>query len=210
MTENRNNQQLTALFVPAITIKTVDHAVGASIGIAMSDTSAASLDELLRRADAALYVSKNGGRGRYTAYQDDPLQLLQVIFRPLPGRTAHQFIGEDIKHQADSSAGVQFTVTDEPHRHWCARQIRHQPADARHQFGYLPKHHADADALPHHLPEHDGVIGNDAKPLCRDVDAGRLQVSRKLTDRLETQNLGRSESATDAGLPFLAIQLSAA
>ena len=65
--------RLPAWFVPAITIKTVDHAVGASIGIAMSDTSAGSLDELLRRADAALYVSKNGGRGRYTVHQDDPL-----------------------------------------------------------------------------------------------------------------------------------------
>ena len=66
--------RLMELFKPTIAIKGIAHAVGASIGVAVSDIAAGSMDEMLRRADAALYVSKNGGRGRYAVHQDDPLK----------------------------------------------------------------------------------------------------------------------------------------
>ncbi len=62
--------RLMELFKPTITIKDIAHAVGASIGVAVSDITANSMDEMLRRADAALYVSKNGGRGHYAIHQD--------------------------------------------------------------------------------------------------------------------------------------------
>jgi diguanylate cyclase (GGDEF)-like protein/PAS domain S-box-containing protein len=42
--------------------------VGASIGIAISDFSE-TVDDLLRNADLAMYLSKSGGKGRYTVFE---------------------------------------------------------------------------------------------------------------------------------------------
>jgi diguanylate cyclase len=44
--------------------------VGASIGLAVSAAGAERADELLRRADAAMYAAKRAGKGRLVA--DDP------------------------------------------------------------------------------------------------------------------------------------------
>ena len=42
--------------------------VGGSIGIAMTSEAAATAEELLTRADAAMYAAKASGKGRYTVY----------------------------------------------------------------------------------------------------------------------------------------------
>ncbi|MBI2706108.1 MAG: EAL domain-containing protein [Actinobacteria bacterium] len=43
--------------------------VGASIGIALSSPSTEQAGELLRNADAAMYISKSQGKGRYTLFE---------------------------------------------------------------------------------------------------------------------------------------------
>ena len=42
--------------------------VGASVGVALWEGSAAGVDEILVRADLALYAAKDGGRGRHAVY----------------------------------------------------------------------------------------------------------------------------------------------
>jgi len=54
--------------------------VDCSIGIAMSDQSDSGVDQLLKRADEALYVAKADGRGR--------VRLDPVLGQPVPGVTA--------------------------------------------------------------------------------------------------------------------------
>lgn len=44
--------------------------LSASLGISLLPKDATNIDELLEKADAALYVSKRGGRDRYTFYED--------------------------------------------------------------------------------------------------------------------------------------------
>jgi diguanylate cyclase (GGDEF)-like protein len=43
--------------------------IGASIGIALAPLDGTTVDEVLRKADAALYRSKSGGRGRFTLFE---------------------------------------------------------------------------------------------------------------------------------------------
>jgi diguanylate cyclase (GGDEF)-like protein len=43
--------------------------IGASIGIALAPRDGTTVDEVLRKADAALYRSKSGGRGRFTVFE---------------------------------------------------------------------------------------------------------------------------------------------
>lgn len=44
--------------------------IGASIGVALAPTDGITTDELLRKADAALYRSKSGGRGCFTFFRE--------------------------------------------------------------------------------------------------------------------------------------------
>ncbi|WP_127501467.1 putative bifunctional diguanylate cyclase/phosphodiesterase [Actinoplanes solisilvae] len=46
-------------------------AISASIGIALANADALSVDDLLRRADMAMYEAKAGGRSQYTIFNDD-------------------------------------------------------------------------------------------------------------------------------------------
>ena len=52
-------------------------AIGISIGIALSADPLDSAEELLQRADIALYRSKENGRGRLTIFEPEMLQVLQ-------------------------------------------------------------------------------------------------------------------------------------
>jgi diguanylate cyclase (GGDEF)-like protein/PAS domain S-box-containing protein len=52
--------------------------VGASIGIVISDSNE-SVDDLLRNADLAMYLSKGSGKGRYTVFE--PAMHVQVLRR---------------------------------------------------------------------------------------------------------------------------------
>jgi diguanylate cyclase (GGDEF)-like protein len=47
--------------------------ISASMGIAMADTGSMSADELLRKADAAMYVAKRGGKRGYAIHDQDAL-----------------------------------------------------------------------------------------------------------------------------------------
>jgi diguanylate cyclase (GGDEF)-like protein len=42
--------------------------IGASIGVAMPDDDAQTVDELLRNADVAMYMAKDGGKGRFAVF----------------------------------------------------------------------------------------------------------------------------------------------
>ncbi|RSM36768.1 hypothetical protein DMB66_59940, partial [Actinoplanes sp. ATCC 53533] len=46
-------------------------AISASIGIALANADALSVDDLLRKADMAMYEAKAGGRSQYTIFNDD-------------------------------------------------------------------------------------------------------------------------------------------
>ena len=50
--------------------------VGASIGIALSPDDGADPDDLLRKADIALYEAKKNGRGRYQVFAGDMDDIL--------------------------------------------------------------------------------------------------------------------------------------
>jgi len=52
-------------------------AIGISIGIALSADPLDSAEDLLQRADIALYRSKENGRGRLTIFEPEMLQILQ-------------------------------------------------------------------------------------------------------------------------------------
>jgi diguanylate cyclase (GGDEF)-like protein/PAS domain S-box-containing protein len=52
----------------------VECRVGASIGISVCPDNAETVDELVRYADIAMYAAKEGGRGRYSYYQDGQVQ----------------------------------------------------------------------------------------------------------------------------------------
>lgn len=49
----------------------VECRVGASIGISVCPDNAETVDALVQYADIAMYIAKEGGRGRYSYYQDD-------------------------------------------------------------------------------------------------------------------------------------------
>ncbi len=58
---------LTAMRQP-VAVDGVEVMVGASIGTASGDTNQIDVHELIRRADAAMYLAKLAGKGRYAAY----------------------------------------------------------------------------------------------------------------------------------------------
>ncbi|RIL06610.1 MAG: hypothetical protein DCC71_05995 [Proteobacteria bacterium] len=58
---------LAALREP-VSLKGREHLISASVGIASFPRDAGSADELVRRADAAMYAAKAGGRARYAVF----------------------------------------------------------------------------------------------------------------------------------------------
>jgi len=58
-----------------ITTRAGECSVGASIGIAACAHERMDAEELLRRADAAAYVAKNAGRGRFHMAEPEPASL---------------------------------------------------------------------------------------------------------------------------------------
>ena len=51
------------------------YSIGASIGVAMLDSSTSSFEELMNNADAACYVAKNSGKNRVEVYRADSLEI---------------------------------------------------------------------------------------------------------------------------------------
>jgi diguanylate cyclase (GGDEF)-like protein len=54
------------------------HFIGASIGISSYDVSAPDADQLLRRADIALYNAKGSGKFRYAVFSDQMDDVFRV------------------------------------------------------------------------------------------------------------------------------------
>jgi diguanylate cyclase (GGDEF)-like protein/PAS domain S-box-containing protein len=71
----------TALSAP-ITLRDRSVFVGASVGVATSAPGAHRPDDLLRKADVAMYRAKSGGRGRHSVFdaslEGDPLERLEL------------------------------------------------------------------------------------------------------------------------------------
>lgn len=73
-------------------LRSSEFTLGASVGIAVSDGSGLTGDELLRRADVALYVAKGAGRGRWAHFRPEMdeaaqgrLQLASELRRAIEG-----------------------------------------------------------------------------------------------------------------------------
>ncbi|MEO0654606.1 MAG: EAL domain-containing protein, partial [Pseudomonadota bacterium] len=58
-------------------IKGNEVSIGASVGIAVAEAGDGSAEDLLRRADVALYVSKNTGRGRFTLFEHSMMENIK-------------------------------------------------------------------------------------------------------------------------------------
>ncbi|AYD03510.1 bifunctional diguanylate cyclase/phosphodiesterase [Neorhizobium sp. NCHU2750] len=85
--------------------------VGMSVGIAMAPTDGTTPDELLRAADAALYRSKQNGRGQYSFYATEMNEKI----------LAQRKLAEDMRHSL--SAG-HFYLEYQPRFDTHARRIR--------------------------------------------------------------------------------------
>lgn len=85
--------------------------VGMSIGIAVAPTDGSSPDELLRAADAALYRSKQNGRGQYSYFATEMNEKIN----------AQRKLAEDMRHSL--SAG-HFYLEYQPRFDTRARRIR--------------------------------------------------------------------------------------
>lgn len=66
---------------PPIVVMGHPVALGASVGIAVTEDGAPSVDQLLRHADDAMYAAKRAGRGRYRLFHPDLLvpELLEAV-----------------------------------------------------------------------------------------------------------------------------------
>ena len=79
---------LSALREP-VSLKGREHLITGSIGIATFPRDAASSEELLKRADAAMYAAKSSGRDRYTVFsQSQNTKALERAARESRLRTA--------------------------------------------------------------------------------------------------------------------------
>lgn len=58
-------------------IKGNEVSIGASVGIAVAEAGDGSAEDLLRRADVALYVSENTGRGRFTLFEHSMMENIK-------------------------------------------------------------------------------------------------------------------------------------
>ena len=72
--------------------------VGASIGVAMAPDSSADPDDLLRKADIALYEAKKNGRGRYQVFAGDMDEVL----------SRKRVIESDLRHALSSGIGIRL------------------------------------------------------------------------------------------------------
>ncbi len=77
---------LTAMRQP-VDVGTSQVAVSASIGTATGDTRELDVHELIRRADAAMYIAKMSGRGRHAVYTEPAGSESQPTRQPPTGRT---------------------------------------------------------------------------------------------------------------------------
>ena len=59
-----------------VVLRSSEHYISASIGIAMADAPDETPESLLRDADAAMYRAKSGGRGRYEIFDDEMRALV--------------------------------------------------------------------------------------------------------------------------------------
>ena len=65
-----------------IVVEEQDLSVSSSIGIALGPRDDATGEGLLRKADAALYISKRSGRGRYTIHAGSRAATVTPLRRP--------------------------------------------------------------------------------------------------------------------------------
>jgi diguanylate cyclase (GGDEF)-like protein len=65
-------ERILRAFEPPVDLGGRQGRISASIGIAMADSGTATTEDLVRNADAAMYVSKRGGKRAYTIYGSEP------------------------------------------------------------------------------------------------------------------------------------------
>ncbi|WP_207710567.1 putative bifunctional diguanylate cyclase/phosphodiesterase [Thiosulfativibrio zosterae] len=89
------DELLQSLASPYVTVNGV-HRLGASIGVAFYPEHGENAEDLLRRADSAMYVAKRSGRNRYEIFDESQEQdllhsshLASLIWRALEDPSAH-------------------------------------------------------------------------------------------------------------------------
>jgi diguanylate cyclase len=123
---------LDALMEP-FTISGQQVQIGASIGIAMRPEHGASLTELMRAADVAMYDAKAGGRGRFCFYTDALAeQLADRIQLDSELRTALDRDEFQLEFQPQINLGSNEVVTAEALARW-----HHPTAGVRNPASFL-------------------------------------------------------------------------
>ena len=116
--------------------------VGLSLGIALAPWDATSPDDLLRAADAALYRSKQHGRGQYSFFSDELNEKIQL----------RKKLSDDMRH---SLAAGEFFLEYQPRYDTRTREIKSAEALVRWAHPERGKI-SPADFIP--LAEQNGLI----------------------------------------------------
>ena len=61
-------RRISTSVVGSTTLQGVEVEISLSMGVALTDAACTTVDQLLQRADSAMYQSKRAGRGRLTLY----------------------------------------------------------------------------------------------------------------------------------------------
>ncbi|QUS39768.1 sensor domain-containing diguanylate cyclase [Tardiphaga alba] len=118
--------------------------VSASLGIATLERTASDIDELLRRADAAMYEAKQTGRNRCIAWRTPEVaaDLMRRVFKAghITFNAGHSTIDCTVRGLSEMGASIDvFSTTDIPERFKLSIPVDHL-SRACHVLGKREKH----------------------------------------------------------------------